>query len=70
MYGYIPIENANRLKESYTIATPATWRFERGEELFGGVEESVFSDAQKAELEALGGGWFEYACDFIDWLSS
>jgi hypothetical protein len=68
MYGYIPLEKASRLKEAYTIATPQTWTFERNGQMFGGVEESEFSEVQKAELEALGGGWFEYADDFSDWL--
>lgn len=70
MYGYIPIANANKLKESYTIATPATWQFTKGEELYGGVEEIVFTEAQKNELEELGGGWFEGKEGFLEWVET
>jgi hypothetical protein len=37
--------------------------------MYGGVEENEFSQAQKAELISLGGGWFATAEEFNLWLS-
>ena len=63
-YGYVPSENAHLLQQEYTIATPATWQFEKGGFHYGGVEEIQFTEAQKAELLTLGGNWFESAQAF------
>jgi hypothetical protein len=69
MYGYIPIENVALLQLPYSITGPADWQFERNGLLYGGVEETEFSQAQKAELIALGGGWFATGGEFSLWLS-
>lgn len=68
-YAILPILRANELHETYSIATPQTWQITKGENLFGGVEENVFNDAQKSEIEALGGQWFNDAIEFNNWLN-
>lgn len=68
-YGYIPLENASLLKEAYTVANPSTWQFQKNEVYYGGVEENEFTEAQKNEIIALGGQWFETAQDFLNWLN-
>ena len=70
MYGYIPIENASQLKQSYLIANATDWQFEKAGKRYGGVEESEFSQAQKAELVGLGGGWFATREEFGQWLAA
>lgn len=72
-YGYIPLAAAGHLKQTYSLADPTTWVFERDEGgpapvPYGGVEEVAFSPAQQAELLALGGGWFPSAAAFQAWL--
>jgi hypothetical protein len=70
-YGYVPIENVSLLQEQYSVANPSTWQFEKNGQQYGGVEEyPQFSQAQKDELIALDGAWFESAEDFQAWLYS
>ncbi|NJO64375.1 MAG: hypothetical protein HC836_41265 [Richelia sp. RM2_1_2] len=66
-YGYVPTNKTGNLKEVYSIANPSTWTFERNGQLFGGVEEVVFSDNQKLELIACGGSWFSNSAEFLNW---
>lgn len=73
-YGYVPLAHAAELKEAYAVADPHTWQFMRKAgpaqtdvEAYGGVEDTLFSPAQKAELVALGGGWFANAAAFLAW---
>jgi hypothetical protein len=74
-YGYVPIHRADQLQQTYTVATPTTWPFSRQMSAsptdlqhFGGVEvEGEFTPLQKAEIEALGGGWFHNAAAFSAW---
>lgn len=68
-YGYIPIENADLLQETYNIATPATWRFEKNEIVYGGVEDWEFTEAQKTEIITLGGQWYWDAKQFLEWIN-
>lgn len=75
VYGYVPLAQADALAEPYAIATPATWAFTRqmsadplDVQPFGGVEDVAFTAAQRAELEALGGGHFASAEAFVAWL--
>jgi hypothetical protein len=69
-YGCVPINCASELKQQYSIATPATWRFEKGAAMYGGVEENIFSQPQKDEITVLGGRWFATAADFIAWFKT
>jgi hypothetical protein len=76
-YGYVPAGRASQLQQQYTVASPPTWTFLRqmsadpaDRSAFGGVEvEGSFSEEQKAELIALGGGWFDSAHGFTQWLN-
>lgn len=73
-YGYVPYGAAALLAETYSVASPATWEFERVEangetHVYGGVEDTVFSEAQKAELIVLGGAWFPSEAAFTAWLN-
>jgi hypothetical protein len=69
-YGYIPIAKAADLRQNYSIATPTTWTFEKSTIVYGGVEESAFTQAQKDELVALGGAWFATAANFLTWFKT
>lgn len=69
-YALIPILKANELQETYSIATPETWKITKGTTEYGGLEENVFNDIQKAEIEALGGQWFNDATEFKNWLNA
>lgn len=60
-YGYIPIERVSDLKLTYSIANPKTWTFQIANQVYAGLEELAFSDAQKAEITSLGGQWFDGA---------
>lgn len=68
-YGYVPIDKVSELKQTYSIADPTTWTFEKNGQMFGGVEEVVFTDAQKTELIAYGGSWFSNSAEFLNWLN-
>lgn len=69
-YAFIPILKSNELQETYSIATPKTWVIKKGVETFGGLEDYEFTDAQKMEIEALGGQWFEDGEGYINWLNT
>lgn len=68
-YGYIPKQNISSLQQEYNIANPSTWRFVKDTVEYGGVEDNEFTEAQKEEITSLGGGWFESAYDFNQWLN-
>ena len=70
MYGYIPIENVSQLQQSYSIASPINWQFEKAGKKYAGVEDIAFTQAQKAELIGLGGGWFATGQEFGQWQTS
>lgn len=67
MYAAIPIEDAHRLKEHYSIANPQTWLIDAH---YAGVEDREFSEAQRAEILNLGGVIFESAQEFHDWFNN
>lgn len=68
-YGYVPNTKIGQLKQVYSIADPTTWTFEKNGQMFGGVEDILFSDEQKTELIACGGGWFSNSAEFLNWLN-
>lgn len=69
MYGAIPITETKRLKQKYSIASPATWQFEKDGITYGCVEEKTFSKPQQAEIASLGGRIFASAEAFNDWMT-
>jgi hypothetical protein len=74
-YGYLPLAQASQLRQTYSVASPATWSFVRqispdpnDVAHFGGVEvEGSFTPAQLAELTTLGGSTFSTAEAFTAW---
>jgi hypothetical protein len=69
-YGAIPIEKTYLLVQNYSIANPLTWQFEKANKLYGGVEDNIFSEAQKQEIQNLDGVWFASAAEFLEWLNN
>jgi hypothetical protein len=69
MYGYIPLINEDKITQSYDLAIPKTWTFTRNDLKYAGVEDTEFSDDQKAEIERLGGQWFATAVEFMNWMN-
>ena len=69
MYAYIPVEKITQLKQPYSIAKATDWQFERMGKKYGGVEDTEFSPAQKAEIISLEGNWFATGEEFGEWLS-
>lgn len=70
MYGVVLFIKAHLLTLHYSIATPATWQFEKDGIMYGGVEEQFFSPEQIAEIESLGGQVFNNANEFLNWFNS
>ena len=76
-YGYVPASRVSQLTQHYTVASPPTWTFQRQMSadpadiaFFGGIEvEGSFSQAQKAEITALGGAYFDTSHSFDAWLN-
>jgi len=68
-YAYIPSNRIPEVTLQYGIATPTSWQFEKDSQQYGGMEEVLFSTQQKAEIESLGGQWFESAEAFQKWLN-
>ena len=66
-YAYVPISAVSKIKESYRIATPLTWTFQKDGNNYGGLEDNEFNNAQKDDIIALGGAWFPNANVFLDW---
>lgn len=67
MYAAIPIEDAHRLKEHYSIANPQTWLIDA---YYAGVEDRDFSEAQRQDIADAGGIIFEDAEEFHNWFNN
>lgn len=68
-YAIIPIGRVSEIQETYALATPETWKVTKGTTEWGGLEDNIFTDAQKAEIIALGGQWFEDAQAVSKWIN-
>ena len=69
-YAFIPLNRVSEITETFGIADPSTWKFEKDGVQYGGVEEVIFTTQQKAQIENLGGQWFEDKTSFCAWLES
>ena len=69
-YAIVPIENVCKIKQTYLIANPSTWQLEKGDTIYGGLEDQNFTNDQIVEIQNLGGQIFENAYDFLDWQQS
>lgn len=69
-YGYIPINQIGNSTIHYSIVGPNDgWQFEKQGQVYAGLEEIIFTQAQKEEIENLGGEWFENSSSFVAWMN-
>ena len=68
-YAVIPIGRVSELQETYDLANPETWKVTKGTTEYGGLEDNIFTNAQKTEITALGGQWFADAEAVSKWIN-